>query len=135
MLWLSRKVLFSLPSFSRLSDCFLPFPTEHIEKFTLSLNRGHLKLCGGKNIDQRDLSQCFQYDPELGEHGKWTRDFSMTQSRYSAVAATLPDGTLWMAGGISTEFLNSSEILKDKGELKKKHFMLLALEEGHIGST
>ena len=93
----------------------------------LSFSNGNLRLCGGKTKWQKAVNTCFLYN----EQRKWSPTFSMIHARFSATVTTLWDGSLWAAGGISTEsgfsaVRDSSEVLTDKGilhiqEYKKKN--------------
>ena len=84
----------------------------------LSFKDGNLRLCGGKTKQQKAVIACMVY----GKDGTWSPSLSLTDARYSATITTLWDGSLWMAGGITSEdgyskVIDSSEVLTEKGRL------------------
>ena len=92
----------------------------------LSLKDGNLRLCGGKTKSQKAVTACFMYE----EEGKWSSTFSLTHARYTSTITTLSDGSLWMAGGVSSEgsvstVLDSSEVLTEKGKIYLNLFALM----------
>ena len=110
--------MFSLPSFSRLDGCSIPFPPKKFHNSMLSFKDGNLRLCGGKTRDQNAVSACQVY----GKEGEWSPSKSLTHARYFATFTTLWDGSLWMAGGITSKdrtstVIASSEVLTEKGRL------------------
>ena len=109
--------MLALPDFSKLVGCTLPLPPKQIHKAMLSLKDGHLRLCGGRTKGLAAVTSCVLYE----QGGKWAPTFPLTHSRYSSTITPLMDGSLWMAGGISTKSgftaaIDSSEVLTDKGE-------------------
>ena len=108
--------MLALPDFSKLLGCSLSFPPKRIQKAMLSLKDGHLRLCGGRTKGLAAVTSCVLYE----QGGKWSPTFPLTRSRYSSTITPLMDGSLWMAGGISTTgsvtaAIDSSEVLTEKG--------------------
>nr|VZI22824.1 unnamed protein product [Spirometra erinaceieuropaei] len=68
-------------------------------------------VCGGRDESQRDLASCEMYDPR---ENRWQYLPDMRRKRCGAAAAVLPDGRLFLIGGLgdaadSVEFCRPTE--------------------------
>ena len=118
-LWLTRDVVLSVPSFTNLPSCSLPEPPYRFERVMISFNNGKLIQCGGTTSYYRGVTSCFHL---TNVDEGWISTFSLLEGRSSATLISLPNGTLWVAGGITrqagvTRVLSSTEVLTETGWL------------------
>ena len=96
----------------------MPFPHKNIQKAMVNFKDGYLRVCGGRTKGQKVLDACYVFEKGSG----WVPSFHLTQPRFASTITSLFDGSLWIAGGISSKdsqniILSSSEILTKSGDI------------------